>query len=45
MLNPSQFLTLPVPPAEAFDTLIRILFGGILTEKAKARILAKENAQ
>jgi AcrR family transcriptional regulator len=43
ILNPSQFLALTVPPAEAFDALIRILFGGILTGKARVRFFGKGN--
>ena len=33
--HPAQFVKLPVPPGKLFDAFIRILFGGILTEKAQ----------
>lgn len=42
VLNPTQFVTLTIPPVEVFDAFIRILFGGILTEEARQRFFEKE---
>jgi len=37
MLTPSQVFALPAPPAVVFETFIRILLGGILTEEGRAQ--------
>ena len=42
VLSPAQFVKLPFPPSELFDAFIRILFGGILTEKAQRLLFAQE---
>jgi AcrR family transcriptional regulator len=42
VLNPAQFVRLPFPPSELFDAFIRILFGGILTEKAQRQLFSQE---
>ncbi|MGO9309807.1 MAG: TetR/AcrR family transcriptional regulator [Spirochaetia bacterium] len=42
VMTPAQFVRLPFPPAELFDTFIRILFGGVLTEKARRQFFSRE---
>jgi AcrR family transcriptional regulator len=42
VMNPAQFVKLPFPPSELIDAFIRILFGGILTEKAQRQFFAQE---
>ena len=42
VLTPSQMLKLPFPPAMLFDSFIRILFGGILTESARRKLFTQE---
>ena len=42
VMTPAQFVELSVPPVEIFDAFIRILFGGILTEKAQRQLFAQE---
>ena len=36
VMTPAQLVKLSVPPSELFDAFIRILFGGILTEKRRS---------
>lgn len=43
LMTPAQFVTIPVAPAELFDALTRILFGGILTEDARRQFFAQED--
>jgi AcrR family transcriptional regulator len=45
VLNPAQLIRLPFPPAEIFDAFIRILFGGVLTEKARLEFFTREGSQ
>jgi TetR/AcrR family transcriptional regulator, transcriptional repressor of aconitase len=42
VLTPSQMLKLPFPPGMLFDSFIRILFGGILTESARRKLFTQE---
>jgi AcrR family transcriptional regulator len=42
VLTPSQLLKLPFPPLMLFDSFIRILFGGILTDSARRTMFAQE---
>lgn len=42
ILNPAQLVKLPFAPVEVFDTLVRVLFGGILTEEARSQLFAQE---
>jgi AcrR family transcriptional regulator len=44
ILNPSQIFAMTAPPVVIFETLIRILLGGILTEQGRAQLFkeAKE---
>jgi AcrR family transcriptional regulator len=42
VLTPSQMLKLPFPPAMLFDSFIRILFGGILTDSARRKLFTQE---
>jgi AcrR family transcriptional regulator len=44
ILNPSQIFAMTAPPVVIFDTLIRILLGGILTEQGRQQLFkeAKE---
>jgi len=42
VLTPSQMLTLPFPPKILFESFIRILFGGILTDSARHKFLTEE---
>jgi AcrR family transcriptional regulator len=42
VLTPAQLVKLPFPPAELFDAFIRILFGGVLTEKARLQFFTRE---
>jgi AcrR family transcriptional regulator len=41
-LTPAQFVSLPLAPAELFEALIRILFGGVLTEEARRQFFTQE---
>jgi AcrR family transcriptional regulator len=40
VMTPAQIVKLPVPPAELFDAFVRVLFGGVLTEKARRLFLS-----
>lgn len=42
VMTPAQFVNLPLAPAELFEAFIRILFEGILTDKARRRFFAQE---
>ena len=42
VLTPSQMLKLPFPPGMLFDSFIRILFGGILTDSARRKLFTQE---
>ena len=42
VLTPSQMLKLPFPPRILFDSFIRILFGGILTDGARRKFFTQE---
>ena len=42
VLTPSQMVKLPFPPAMLFDSFIRILFGGILSDSARRDFFAQE---
>jgi len=42
VMTPEQLVKLPFPPAELFDAFIRILFGGVLTEKARRQFFTRE---
>ena len=42
VLTPSQLLKLPFPPVMLFDSFIRILFGGILTDSARRTMFTQE---
>ena len=42
LLTPAQFVTLPIAPAELFEALIRILFGGVLTDDTRHQFFSQE---
>jgi len=42
VMTPEQFVKLEFPPVELFDAFIRILFGGVLTEKARRQFFVQE---
>jgi hypothetical protein len=42
VMTPAQLVKLPFPPAKLFDAFIRILFGGVLTEKARRKFFSRE---
>jgi AcrR family transcriptional regulator len=42
VLTPDQVLALPAPPPVVFETFIKILLGGILTEDGRQRLFAGE---
>ena len=42
ILNPSQIFAMTAPPVVIFDTLIRILLGGILTEPGRRQLFVTE---
>jgi AcrR family transcriptional regulator len=42
VLTPAQLFALPSPPTVVFETFIRILLGGILTEDGRRRLFAGE---
>ncbi|MGO9411573.1 MAG: TetR/AcrR family transcriptional regulator [Spirochaetia bacterium] len=42
VITPEQMLQLTVPPAKLFDTFMRILFGGILTDSARRKFFSQE---
>ena len=44
VMNPEQFVKMTVPPVEFFETVVKILFGGILTEKARREFFRREDA-
>jgi AcrR family transcriptional regulator len=44
VLNPEQFVKLTVSPVEFFEAVVKILFGGILTEKARRQFFRQEDA-
>jgi AcrR family transcriptional regulator len=43
-MTPAQFNSLPIAPADLFDALTRILFGGVLTEDARRKFFSQEGA-
>jgi TetR/AcrR family transcriptional regulator, cholesterol catabolism regulator len=45
VLTPEQVLGLPSPPAVVFETFIRILLGGILTEDGRQLVFAGEGKE
>jgi AcrR family transcriptional regulator len=42
VMSPAQLVSLPFPPAELFDAFIRILFGGVLTDRARRQFFTGE---
>jgi AcrR family transcriptional regulator len=44
VMNPEQFVKLTVSPVEFFEAVVKILFGGILTEKARRQFFEQEDA-
>ena len=44
VLNPEQFVRLTVSPVEFFEAVVKILFGGILTDKARREFFRQEDA-
>ena len=42
ILNPSQIFAMTAPPVVIFETLIRILLGGILTEQGRRQLFTVE---
>jgi AcrR family transcriptional regulator len=42
VMTPEQFVKLQFPPAELFDAFIRILFGGVLSGKARRQFFTQE---
>jgi len=44
VMNPEQFVKMTVPPVEFFEAVVKILFGGILTEKARRQFFRQEDA-
>ena len=44
VLNPEQFVKLTVSPVEFFEAVVKILFGGILTDKARREFFRQEEA-
>jgi AcrR family transcriptional regulator len=40
ILTPAQIFALPAPPAVIFETFVRILLGGVLTEDGRAQLLS-----
>ena len=44
VLNPEQFVKLTVPLVEFFEAVVKILFGGILTENARRQFFRQEDA-
>jgi TetR/AcrR family transcriptional regulator, cholesterol catabolism regulator len=42
LMTPAQFVSLPLAPAELFESLIRILFGGVLTDDARHQFFSQE---
>lgn len=42
VLNPAQLVKMQFPPSQLFDAFIRILFGGVLTEKARLQFFSRE---
>jgi AcrR family transcriptional regulator len=45
VMTPAQLVTLPFPPAELFDAFIRILFGGVLTARARRQFFTQEGKE
>jgi hypothetical protein len=43
-MNPEQFIKMTVPPVEFFGAMVKILFGGILTESARQQFFGQEDA-
>jgi AcrR family transcriptional regulator len=41
ILSPAQFFTLTAPPAVVFETFVKILLGGILTEEGRIQLFSK----
>jgi AcrR family transcriptional regulator len=44
VMNPEQFVKMTVSPVEFFEAVVKILFGGILTEKARRQFFQQEDA-
>jgi AcrR family transcriptional regulator len=44
VMNPEQFVKMTVPPVEFFEAVVKILFGGILTDKARRQFFRQEDA-
>ena len=44
VMNPEQLVKITVPPIEFFEAVVKILFGGILTEKARRQFFRQEDA-
>jgi AcrR family transcriptional regulator len=43
VMNPEQFVKMTVPPVEFFGAVIKILFGGILTDSARRKFFGRED--
>jgi AcrR family transcriptional regulator len=43
-MNPEQFVKLTIPPVDFLGAMIKILFGGILTESARREFFGREDA-
>jgi AcrR family transcriptional regulator len=44
VMNPEQFVKMTVSPVEFFEAVVKILFGGILTDKARRQFFRQEDA-
>ena len=44
VLNPEQFVKMTVSPVEFFEAVVKILFGGILSDKARRQFFRQEDA-
>jgi len=42
IMSPAQFFALNAPPAVVFETLVRILLGGVLTEQGRRQLFSQE---
>jgi len=44
ILSPAQFFTLTAPPAVVFETFIKILLGGVLTEEGRTQLFSAQSS-
>jgi AcrR family transcriptional regulator len=44
VMSPEQFVKMTVSPVEFFEAVVKILFGGILTDKARREFFRQEDA-